>query len=107
MEGVPGVLFYMNILKAPLEGSSRAAGEGWLGCDSCPWGHPSVTFGDSSPQGEPLLYTRRLKNKRADMGSARVKFPINTAAREVRTYLAALPRFLCLKFLCLLSFQRK
>ena len=72
------------IQMAPLEGSSREAGEGWLrvrnrfivGADACirprvdasidPYrkymvsgklrrmGHPSVTFGDSSPLGEPL-----------------------------------------------------
>ena len=35
---------------------SRAAGEGWLGCYLHLEGHPSVTFGDSSPQGEPFLY---------------------------------------------------
>ena len=76
MEGVPGVLFYMNILKAPLEGSSRAAGEGWLGCDSCPWGHPSVTFGDSSPQGEPLLYTRMVKKQTGGYGIRPPKFSL-------------------------------
>ena len=37
----------------PLRGAPPLGGEGWLGCN--PWheGHPSVTCGDSSPQGEP------------------------------------------------------
>ena len=37
-------------LMAPLEGSSRAAGEGWPGGSAQSQGHPSVTYGDSSPQ---------------------------------------------------------
>ena len=40
--------------KAPLEGSSRAAGEGWPQEHELSPSHPSVTFGDSSPQGEPF-----------------------------------------------------
>ena len=34
---------------APLEGSSRAAGEGWPGGQKSAPNHPSVTCGDSSP----------------------------------------------------------
>ena len=39
--------------RLPLRGAPPLGGEGWLGCN--PWheGHPSVTCGDSSPQGEP------------------------------------------------------
>ena len=35
---------------APLEGSSRAAGEGWPRKQKSASSHPSVTFGDSSPR---------------------------------------------------------
>ena len=38
-----------NLKRLPLRGAPAIAGEGWLGCDPCPEGHPSVTFGDSSP----------------------------------------------------------
>ena len=46
--------------KAPLEGSSRAAGEGWLGCNACPEDHPSVTYGDSSPLRGATLNIHRV-----------------------------------------------
>ena len=54
-------------LMAPLEGSSRAAGEGWPGGQKSAPNHPSVTCGDSSPQGEPL--TRPIEFILAPEGS--------------------------------------
>ena len=40
--------------RLPFEGSSRAAGEGWLGGNPWPEGHPSVTFGDTAYAAGPL-----------------------------------------------------
>ena len=45
-----------NAYKLPLRGAPPQAVRGGYFSNEHLWGHPSVTFGDSSPQGEPFLY---------------------------------------------------
>ena len=87
--GMSGASLFCNERKAPLEGSSRAAGEGWPGvaCNIVPPSHPSVTFGDSAPLLE-LRATSPVPGESVLKGSLLpVQFCV-TAKRHGRTMFA-------------------
>ena len=58
--GVKTPPYRTNLKRLPLRGAPPVGGEGWPQDRNTPPSHPSVTYGDSSPQGEPFSTSIRF-----------------------------------------------